>query len=71
MVEQPIIVVTGAHLRAARFCSRGARMWFDRHGLDYAKFLSEGLSVNVVEQTDALGRQVAEIARRQHAGEDD
>lgn len=71
MVEQPVIMVTVGHLRVARMCSRGARMWFDRHGLDYATFVTKGYPVEVIEATDALGRQVAEIARRQHLGEDD
>lgn len=64
------IIVNVTHLRAARFCSRGARTWFNHHGLDYATFISQGLPVELIEGTgDALGTIVADIARRDAAGE--
>ncbi len=47
-------------------------MWFQRHGLDYARFLREGLPVEEIEATgDALGMKVADVARRAADGDDE
>ncbi len=65
-------LVTVAHLRKARLCSRGARQWFVRHGLDYMHFLNHGYPASVLESAgDALGRMVAGIARKEAAGEEE
>jgi hypothetical protein len=61
--EEPILV-TMRHVRAAQMCSRGARAFFDRHGLDWQKFLAEGLPVEVIEKTgDAMALQVVKVAK--------
>lgn len=66
------IMVTVAHIRAANFCSRGARQWFARHGLDYNEFLARGLPIEQIEATgDAMGALVAQRARQAAAGEDE
>lgn len=53
-----------ADVRAARMCSRGVRAFFDRHGLNWEQFLSEGIPVEQVEATgDFMALQVAEVAR--------
>lgn len=45
-------------------CSRGARAFFERHGLDWQRFLREGVSASELEATgDALAHRVAEVAR--------
>jgi hypothetical protein len=52
------------HIRACRMCSRGARTWFDRHGLNWTDFLRSGVPVEALEQTgDAMALQVAAAAR--------
>lgn len=52
------------HIRAAKMCSRGARQWFERHGLDWSTFLREGLPVEEIEATgDAMALRVARVAR--------
>jgi hypothetical protein len=64
------IMVTVKHIRNANFCSRGARIWFARHGLDFNTFITKGYPVEVIENTgDELGRMVASIARQDAAGE--
>jgi hypothetical protein len=64
-------IVRIEHIRKARMCSRGARMWAQRHGLDYMTFLNQGYPASVLEATgDALGKQVAAIARAEAAGID-
>jgi hypothetical protein len=57
-------LVTMQHVRAAHMCSRGARAFFERHGLDWRKFLTQGLPASTIEATgDAMARKVAEVAR--------
>lgn len=52
------------HVRAARMCSKGARVFFMRHGLDWQTFLREGLPATVIAATgDAMALQVVEVAR--------
>jgi len=56
--------VTMRHVRQCKMCSRGARAFFDRHGLDWTEFLRAGLPVEVIEQTgDAMALQVAAAVR--------
>lgn len=45
-------------------CSRGARQWFGRYGLDWSDFLKNGIDEEEVLSTgDAMGRLVVEVAR--------
>lgn len=65
-------MVTVAHIRAANFCSRGARQWFTRHGLDYNEFITRGLPIEAIEGTgDAMGKMVADKARAAAIGDDE
>lgn len=58
------VLVKMEHVREAKMCSRGARAFFERHGLDWNTFLSEGLPAEVIEATgDAMAQQVVEVAR--------
>lgn len=52
------------HIRAAKMCSRGARDFFVRHGLDWNQFLKQGLPATELEATgDAMAMKVVEVAR--------
>jgi len=63
-VTAPDVTVTMEHVRAARMCSRGARAFFERHGLDWQRFLAEGLPAEQIEATgDAMALKVVEVAR--------
>lgn len=54
------------HIRQARLCSRGARAFFERHGLDWRQFLREGIPASELAATgDALALRVVEVARGQ------
>lgn len=56
--------VTMEHVRAARLCSAGARVWLAHHGIDLALFLREGIDAEQLERTgDAFALHVAAIAR--------
>jgi hypothetical protein len=58
------VIVRMRHIRGAKMCSSGARGFFQRHGLDWSKFLEEGISSKDLEATgDALAFQVTEFAR--------
>lgn len=60
----PDVTITMEHVRAARMCSRGARAFFERHGLDWQRFLAEGLPAEQIEATgDAMALKVVEVAR--------
>lgn len=59
-------LVRATHIRAVNLCARGARQWFKTHGLDYQKFLTEGLPASTIEGTnDAFGKAVAAHARKE------
>lgn len=54
------------HIRQAHLCSRGARAFFKRHGLDWDAFLREGVPASELAATgDALALRVVEVARGQ------
>jgi hypothetical protein len=58
------IRVTMKHIRQCRMCSRGARAFFERHGLNWSEFLRAGVPAEDLEQTgDAMALQVAAAAR--------
>lgn len=66
------ITVTIADVRACNLCVRGARQWFNLNKLDFQHFLMHGYPIETIEATnDALGKQVAEYARRRAAGEEE
>jgi hypothetical protein len=58
------MMITMQDVRAAKMCSRGARQFFTRHGLDWNAFVKEGLPDKVIEATgDAMAIRVVEVAR--------
>lgn len=58
------IMVTMRHIRQCKMCSRGARAFFDRHGIDWNAFLKGGVPAESLEATgDAMAKKVAQAAR--------
>ena len=58
--------ITMRDIRAAKMCSRGARQFFDRHGLDWADFVRNGVLIEIIEKIDdAMAQQVVGVAREQ------
>lgn len=55
--------VTIADFRACGVCPR-ARLWFERHGLDWRSFLRDGIDVETLRAT---GDQLTLIARLEDA----
>lgn len=60
-------IVTMKDIRACRMCSGGTRDFFARHGMDWNKFLAEGLpEEQFIATGDAMAMQVVEKARERH-----
>jgi len=61
---QEDFLVTMRDVRAARGCSRGARMFAERHGLDWKEFLKDGiLASRLVATGDAMAINIVEVAK--------
>jgi len=55
---------------ALAYCNRGTRVFFDRHGLDWRRFVFEGLPAEEFERTgDAMALAVVEAAKEREARE--
>lgn len=68
MIEPTGVLVKMAHVRQAKMCSKGARRFFERHGLDFAQFLATGLDSSLIRGTgDAMAIKVAEVAEAEAA----
>lgn len=63
--------MTTVHLRHAKalgYCARGIRGFFDRYGLDYRGFLSEGTDAEKLLNTgDWMAAEVVKIAEAEAA----
>jgi hypothetical protein len=56
--------VTIDDVRAAGHCVRGAREWFDRHGLDFRSFLREGIDeAEFLASGDGLAARIVDLKR--------
>lgn len=52
------------HVRQAYMCSGGARTFFEKHNLDWTKFLREGIDAEeLIKTNDAMALKVVEVAR--------
>lgn len=59
------MIIRMTDIRAAKMCSRGARAFFQTHGLNWEKFLQEGIPEEELLNTgDPMARQVVETAHR-------
>ena len=62
------IRVTIQDLRAARYCLAGVRPWFQRHGLNWQDFLTQGIDTDRLRATgDALVEPVIQAAETRAA----
>lgn len=63
MTEETVMVKM-SHIREAKMCSRGARAFFEVHGLDWQAFLHEGIAAEKLEATgDHMALEVVKVAR--------
>lgn len=58
------IIIRMPDLRAAFMCSRGARKFFELHGLDWCDFLKNGIPASKLLATgDQMAKQLVEVTR--------
>lgn len=63
-------LVTMRHVRRAQLCAAGVRAFMARYGLDYGRFLREGLPASTFEATgDALVARPVALAREEAAAD--
>jgi hypothetical protein len=58
----PDVVILPSDTRRAGDCNKGARAYFRRRGIDWARFVSEGIPVGELEVFDEYVRQAYEAA---------
>lgn len=64
-MTEPLIIRI-ADIRRATHCVRGARRWFAAHGMDFHKFLKDGMAADELlrrSRNDALAMDVVERTR--------
>lgn len=55
---------------ALRYCRRGCRTFAERHGLDWSRFIGDGIPLDEVETIDdEMMRAAIAQARKREAGE--
>jgi hypothetical protein len=63
-VTQEDFTIRMTDLRAAKMCSRGARRFFEQHGLDWQDFLKNGIPASALAATgDHMALTLVEMAR--------
>lgn len=63
------MIVTVNHARRAGLCAFGMRAWFVRHGLDFARFLANGIEADAIIATgDAMALKAVEQAEKEAHG---
>lgn len=63
--------VTVQDIKVLRFCNRGARSFFEKNGLDWSGFVSNGIDADCLRETgDAMALRAVEVAeRREQSGQ--
>jgi hypothetical protein len=58
------VIITMRDVRAAQMCSRGAREFANRHGIDWRLFVTSGIPSEQLEATaDPMALRIVEVAR--------
>ena len=61
------MMVEHRHLRALKYCNKGSRQFFARHGLDWHDFLKNGIDPAKFYATgDAMAIKAAELAKAEN-----
>lgn len=62
------MIVRIEHMRAAGYCSSGAREFAKRHGIDWLGFVRDGIPADHLLATgDAMAEQVVKLAAQAEA----
>lgn len=63
------MIVTHQDLQRLRYCNKGTRAFFQRHGLDWSEFVKNGLPESEFLRTgDAMAIRLVEFARENRNG---
>lgn len=63
------MIVTHTDLRRMGYCNKGAREFFKRHGLDWQKFIREGLPAeDFLATCDEMAVQLVAFAKENRDG---
>lgn len=55
------------HLNAIRYCARGSRAFFEKHGLSWGDFLRNGIDRETLEKlNDAMATKAIQVADAEH-----
>jgi hypothetical protein len=61
-------IVRHEDVRALKYCNRGARQFFERHGLDWSAFLRDGVDEGVLAALgDHMANEAIEQAKKREA----
>lgn len=64
----PPVIAIVQDLKVLGFCNRGSRPFFERHGLDWSAFVTDGIDIELLRATgDAMALMVVEAAERRVA----
>lgn len=59
------VIVTMRDVRSVHSCSRGAKAFGERHGLDWNDFLQNGIDASLLDATgDAMAKRITDYARK-------
>lgn len=62
--EVTSVLVHPKHIRQADLCMKGARIWFESHGIPWKDVVHGGVPVELLEETgDKMALDVAKCAR--------
>lgn len=62
------MIIKMEHIRGVCYCRKGTKEFFERHGLDWKKFLAEGIpEEGLLATNDAMAAAVVEFARKHNA----
>lgn len=63
------MIITHMDMRRMKYCNKGAREFFNRHGLDWSLFMAEGLPEEVILATgDDLAIQLVAFVKENNNG---
>ena len=58
------MIIKISDVRKAGHCTRGARRWFDAHGMDFKQFLSTGIDADeFIARGDSLAKRVVDLTK--------
>jgi len=63
------VIITHQDMRLMKYCNKGAREFFSRHGLDWALFMAEGLPEETILATgDDMAIQLVAFVKENKNG---